>query len=76
MRSPIDIPAQHVKALDQLSLERGVSRAEIVRMAIGEYLGRHRAGLDLEAFGIWKDMTEDSVAYQRQLRSQWPTSPA
>ncbi len=68
MRTLIDIPEQDLKALDQLSRDRGVSRDKIVRAAIGEYRARQSADA---AFGVWSEASEDAVDYQRRLRRGW-----
>ena len=71
MRTLIDIPDRDVKVLDHLSQERGVSRARIVRMAIGEYLLRYQGDGADKAFGLWSGLAEDGVDYQMRLRSEW-----
>jgi hypothetical protein len=48
-----------------------VSRAEAVRRAVAEHLRRHHTGEAKRAFGMWRDMAEDGLAYQERLRSEW-----
>ena len=71
MRTLVDIPERDVKALDELSRRRRVSRAGVIRAAIGDYLARHRGPDREEAFGLWEADGEDGLEYERRLRSEW-----
>ena len=73
MRTIIDIPDVQVKVLNQLSKKKKVSRAEIVRQALTNYITEYTSTKKSykESFGIWKDKKLDSIEYQRQLRNEW-----
>ena len=70
MRTIIDIPEPQLKILNQLSHEKGISRAEVIRQAITAFLTLNETPPD-RAFGLWKDRTEDGLRYQRILRDEW-----
>ncbi len=73
MKTPIDLPQQQIDALDELSEQQERSRASLMREAVADYPNRRwPGGLD-EAFGLWRTQAdaEDSVDYQRRLRSEW-----
>ncbi len=72
MRVLVDIPEQHLKALDELGRHRRVSRARVIREAVGEYLQRRPSPSYREAaFGLWPVDGEDGVQAQRRLREEW-----
>ncbi|MBK8454121.1 MAG: CopG family transcriptional regulator [Thiofilum sp.] len=72
MRTIIDLPPHHVAQLDRFSQHEKVSRAELVRRAIAEYLARHTpAHSESEAFGLWAKRQEDGLDYQNRLREEW-----
>jgi predicted transcriptional regulator len=71
MRTIIDLPDEQVAPLKELAARTRLSRAELVRRAVAEYLNRHRAPPEDTAFGLWKDRDEDGLRYQERLRSEW-----
>lgn len=73
MRTIVDIPDGQVKILNQLSNRRKVSRAEIIRQALANYIDDYaKSKKDYKlAFGIWKDQKLDSLSYQQKLRDEW-----
>ena len=71
MRTIIDLPDDQVQPLKELAARTHLSRAELVRRAVAEYLTRHRPPPDDVVFGLWKDRGEDGLAYQDRLRSEW-----
>ena len=79
MRTIIDIPEEQLKSLDMLCEIEDISRAEVIRQAVGKLLAEKRASaLDRDAilertFGMWKDRDDigDAVEYQRKLRAEW-----
>ena len=42
-----------------------------MRRAVAEHLRKYHASGAKRAFGMWKDMAEDGLAYQERLRSEW-----
>ena len=71
MRTIVDLPDQQIEALKQLSETGHLSRAELVRRAIDEYLARHLPVQDDGAFGLWKKRKTDGVTYQERARDEW-----
>ena len=75
MRTLVDIPADDLKALDELARDRNQSRAKVIRQALSEHLRRNaspRKKPDLsEFFGIWKGHRIDGLEYQQRLRAEW-----
>lgn len=75
MRTLVDLPEKQIKALNQLSKQRKVSRAQLVREAVSSYIDANskaarKAALD-GTFGIWKDRDIDGLEYQRSIRAEW-----
>ena len=71
MRTLVDIPEEELSQLKALSKARRVSRAHLVRSAIGEYLqAQTKDSLDA-AFGMWADRNIDALEYQEQMRREW-----
>ncbi|MDP3719243.1 MAG: CopG family transcriptional regulator [Acidobacteriota bacterium] len=71
MRTIIELPADQVESLDEWCRREGVSRAEAVRRAVADHLQKHHTVGAKRAFGIWRDLAEDGLAYQERLRSEW-----
>ncbi|WP_341757649.1 MULTISPECIES: ribbon-helix-helix protein, CopG family [unclassified Candidatus Tisiphia] len=73
MRTIVDIPDKQIEILDQLSKRKKVSRAEIVRQALDNYIGSYNKSKEnyRMAFGIWKGKNIDSLLYQQKLRDEW-----
>ncbi len=71
MRTVVDLPDEQIEPLKALAEQMRLSRAELVRRAIADYLYRHRPVADDSAFGLWQDRGEDGVTYQERLRSEW-----
>jgi hypothetical protein len=71
MRTIVELPDDQVTALDTWCVREGVSRAEGVRRAVGEYLLRDRAATTAAAFGLWRGRKLDGLSYQKTLRAEW-----
>ncbi|MCP5137869.1 MAG: CopG family transcriptional regulator [Gammaproteobacteria bacterium] len=71
MRTIVDLPEKQIEALKSLAESANVSRAELVRRAVADYLVRQQPPDGDSAFGLWKGRAQDGVAYQEQLRSEW-----
>ena len=74
MRVPIDLKRDDVAALDAQARREGVSRAELMRQAIAEFLGRIGSPDQDAGFGAWKRGARpaiDGLAYQEKLRREW-----
>ena len=71
MKTLIEIEDARVAALDALARKRGTSRSALVREAVDALLeGTDRSSAE-SAFGLWKEIGEDGLAYQRRLRAEW-----
>ncbi len=73
MRTIIDIPDMQVKVLNQLSKKKKVSRAEIIRQALTNYIAkctRQKKSYN-NAFGLWEDKKMNSLEYQKNCRKEW-----
>ena len=72
MRTIIDLPESQLAALRELERIKKVSRAELVRQAVAQYVVSNASAMP--AFGAWKKAkraSADGVAVQRKLRSEW-----
>lgn len=70
MRTLVDIPDNQVEVLAAISKSMNLSRAELVRRAIDDYVSKHKPQ-PMEAFGVWKNQNVDGLTYQEQARSEW-----
>jgi predicted transcriptional regulator len=57
--------------LDHLAKVEKVSRAALIRKAVGDFLDRNNGEREFEAFGLWGDRAIDGLAYQEKIRSEW-----
>jgi len=69
MQTIIDIPEHEMSLLEKLSEERKVSREQIVRTAISNYLQNQR--VRDAAFGSWGHKRVDGSEYQHRMRDEW-----
>jgi predicted transcriptional regulator len=72
MRTLVDLPQSDIRALDRLARREDVSRTELVRRAVADYLERQRS-VPADAFGAWAahDAAGDGLAYERGMREEW-----
>jgi len=74
MRTIIDLPENQINELQKLTQSKQVSRAEIIRRAVNDYIVHHRTDHSDQAFGILKlrhKQLTDGVDYQNDIRSEW-----
>ena len=74
MRTIIDLPDSQLAALRELEQRRNVSRAELIRQAVAQYLATHAGAASGEAFGAWKrgsKRLQDGLVTQDKLRREW-----
>jgi predicted transcriptional regulator len=71
MRTIVELPDEQIEALKRLSNDTRLSRAELMRRAVKEYLARHQPRPAEQAFGLWKTQRKDALGIQEQLRSEW-----
>ena len=70
MRTIINIDDRKVEQIAAFCQRYKISRAELIRQSIDEFLSAHAQAKD-EVFGIWKNKPVDALAYQRKLRAEW-----
>ncbi|TXH77547.1 MAG: ribbon-helix-helix protein, CopG family [Thiothrix sp.] len=72
MRTIIEIPDFQLEQLARFASESNISRAELIRRAVADYLQRYaNPKEDNVAFGLWASKAEDGLAYQERLRGEW-----
>lgn len=72
MRTLVDIPGADIEALDRIAAEKQVSRASLIREAVGNLLDRHKDDVVVNSFGLWAaSEAEDGLVIQRKLRAEW-----
>ncbi len=71
MRTIVDLPEEHIKQLAELCEREQLSRAELVRRAVGEYLQKHGCSDGDDAFGLWRDHPLDPLALEDDIRKEW-----
>jgi predicted transcriptional regulator len=71
VRTIIDLPKQQIEALKELGAQSKLSRAELIRRAVQEYVARQKQPSTDDAFGLWRAREQDGLAYQRALRDEW-----
>jgi metal-responsive CopG/Arc/MetJ family transcriptional regulator len=72
MRTIIDLPESQLAALRELEERKHVSRAELIRRAVAQYVVHHAETEN--AFGAWKTSkrkSADGLAVQKKLRAEW-----
>jgi hypothetical protein len=74
MRTIIDLPESQLAALRELERHRKVSRAELIRQAVAQYVATNSAAGPDAAFGAWKrkgKKLQDGLVVQNKLRQEW-----
>ena len=72
MRTVIELPEEQLRRLADVCRREGVSRAEVIRRAVADYLdARHVRDSD-DVFGLWRDRNLDGLQYERRRRREWP----
>ena len=71
MRTIVDLPDRQIEALKRMPDAVQLSRAELMRRAVAEYLARHQPMEKDEAFGVWKARKIEGVDYQELSRAEW-----
>ena len=66
MRTIVDLPEAERAQLDALCRQRGLSRAEALRLWLDQQKPSHG-----EVFGLWRDRPEGALELQQALRQEW-----
>lgn len=69
----IEVRDEIAEALVEYSRESGRPVEEVLDEAVKRFVRENKRRETLErAFGAWKGMQEDGLAFQRRLRAEWP----
>ena len=71
MRTLVELPDEQIEPLEALAEQMQLSRAELIRHAVSDYLRRYQSVDGDAAFGLWRERQEDGLAYQERMRSDW-----
>lgn len=72
MQATIDLQNEDAHFLDQLGRQERLSSKELIERVVARYVAEHRTQIRATAFGIWKDHPVDGLAYQYNIRDEWP----
>lgn len=76
-RTQIYLTSEQKEALSNISKEKSTPMAELIRIAIDEYLAKSNQGYRLqtlhETFGKITDWSKNGETYVRELRAGWGT---
>lgn len=70
MRVLVDLGADQIDDLAHLCKSEKISRAELIRRAISQYLADKKPE-PVNAFGLWRDKAVDGLVWQEQVRAEW-----
>ena len=72
LRTLVDIPDKQVQDLAKICNAEDLSRAEVIRRAISEYVEKNQR-TEVDAFGLWlnTEITLDGLELQEKLRNEW-----
>ncbi len=72
MRTLVDIPEKQVHELAKICSAEKLSRAEVIRRAISEYVNKKQK-TEVDAFGLWAKESDviDGLEFQEKLRNEW-----
>ena len=70
MKILVDIPESQIHSLSELCDQFSISRAEAIRRAIDLFVKKNKQP-SVDAFGAWKNKSDDGLSYQEKLRDEW-----
>ena len=70
MKVLVELPAEWVEVLDKIAKRKKVARVDLIRQGIQRTIETESEAAFKAAFGAWKGLKEDGVAYQRRLRDE------
>ncbi len=70
MKTLVDIPEGQIHSLSELCDKFSISRAEAIRRAIDLFVKNNKQP-QVDAFGAWKNKSDDGLSYQEKLRDEW-----
>ena len=68
----MELPDEQLWQPADFCRREGVSRAEVIRRAVADYLGARHVRDGDDVFGIWRDRNLDGLQYERRSRREWP----
>jgi len=71
MRTIIDLQDKQIAALKELGEKTRLSRAELIRRAVNDYLAKNKNKPHSDAFGLWQNRDLDALEHQTKLRQEW-----
>ena len=74
MRMTIELPEEQVWRLAEVCRRERMSRVEVIRRAVADYLDAGPGRDAGNAFGIWRDRRDrnvDGLQFERRLRREW-----
>ena len=71
MRTIIDLKDKQLAALKKLGEKTQLSRAELIRRAVNDYLSKMNNKQDKDVFGLWQNRNIDAMEHQTRLREEW-----
>ena len=71
MRTIIDLPKDHLEKLSFFAKQAGLSRTEIIRRIVSDWMKISLPKNSESAFGLWADKKIDSIKFQKKLRDEW-----
>ena len=76
MRTVIELPEEQLRQLADVCRREGLSRAEVIRRAVADYLDARHVRDGDDVFGLWRDRNLDGLQYERRSRREWPSRRA
>ena len=70
MRTIVDLPDEQIEALKRIAEHSQLSRAELIRRAVTQYLACHQPVSDDDTFGFRKARQKDGLKYQESVRAE------
>ena len=77
-RTLVGFADQDLLTLDEISAAQHVSRAQVIRQAVSNYLEQFKSANATDAdkatddaFGLWRAKKMDGLAFQNKLREEW-----
>lgn len=67
----LDLSDDVIRRLDSLKQQRNLPRAELLREAVEQYLGKQNTTRLRNALGLWRRKGEDGLECERKLREEW-----
>lgn len=71
MRTIIDLKDQQVLALKKLVKQTRLSRSELIRRVVNDYLEKMLTRKSSDVFGIWQDNPKNALEFQNEIRQEW-----